>query len=66
MTLQPHQQRVVDEKKELDEKLNKLREFFGMPIYLKLDLDERNRLLDQSEVMGQYSQILSKRIAAFK
>ena len=36
MTLQPHQQRVVDEKRDLDEKLEKLNAFFGSPIFAGL------------------------------
>lgn len=44
MELAPHQQRVVAEKAELDEKLNKLEAFFESPIYNKLDCSERKRL----------------------
>jgi hypothetical protein len=63
--MQPHQQRVVDEKTELDEKLAKLNNFIGGEIYNGLPGDERYRLTQQSLMMKQYSDILGERIAAF-
>ena len=65
-TLQPHQQRVVDEKTELDTKANALSQFIGLsPIFEKLDPAEQERLKLQNDVMWQYSEILGSRIAAF-
>lgn len=66
--LAPHQQRVVQEKQELDEKLNKLSAFISSPNFTKIvnDEDEVARLVCQEEVMKDYSEILSERIAAFK
>ncbi len=64
--MQPHQQRVVDEKKELDDKLTKLHAFFtATPTFESLDSAEQSRLRRQAELMGQYSAILGERIAAF-
>ena len=64
--MQPHQQRVVDEKKELDEKLDKLKAFIETnPTFKSLLADERGRLGRQFDVMAEYSSILSQRIAAF-
>jgi hypothetical protein len=63
--MQPHQQRVVDEKAELDSKLEKLRAFLPSPIFAKLDEDERKRLFTQANIMSDYSEILGERIAAF-
>ncbi len=66
--LQPHQQRVVDEKTELDEKLNKLHAFIfgnGNELFVGLPHAEQNRLARQLQVMGEYSKILSERIEAF-
>ena len=64
--LQPHQQRVVDEKTELDEKLNKLHSFIQeSPIFATLSDAEQHRLRRQDLIMAEYSQILSERIAAF-
>jgi hypothetical protein len=63
--MQPHQERVVQEKKDLDEKLAKLRLFFTGDIFGTLDEDEQNRLKRQENVMHLYSEILGERIAAF-
>lgn len=65
MELKPYQQRVVDEKIELDKKLNALVAFFENPWWAKLAADEQARLRRQSEVMREYSDILGARIGAF-
>jgi len=65
MGLQPHQQRVVDEKKELDDKRGKLIVFFNTPIFADLEQSEKDRLRLQHSVMKLYSEILGQRIAAF-
>lgn len=66
MELQPHQQRVVDEKAELDKKATALSNFIGHShVFEKLDAAEQERLKEQCEVMWQYSEILGARIAAF-
>jgi hypothetical protein len=67
-TMQPHQERVVTEKKELDEKLEKLLAFIGAgrgPIFLKLFTEEQQRLTTQARIMKEYSDILADRINAF-
>lgn len=67
MELQPHQQRVVEEKAELDEKLDKLSEFIeSSPVFKDLDHTERHRLLRQEGLMFGYSNVLGERIAAFR
>lgn len=63
--MQPHQQRVVDEKAELDEKRAKLAAFAHTEIFDALPQDEKDRLEHQSFHMGAYSDILGARIAAF-
>jgi hypothetical protein len=64
--LQPHQQRVVDEKTELDKKASALSDFIGTnPIFDTLDTAEQERLREQNDVMWQYSEILGARISAF-
>lgn len=66
MELQPHQQRVVDEKTELDKKATALSQFIGnSPIFGTLDTAEQERLKEQNDVMWQYSEILGARIAVF-
>jgi hypothetical protein len=62
----PHQERVVEEKKELDEKATKLSDFIGFsPVFDDIDPAEQERLKEQCEIMWQYSTILGQRIAAF-
>ena len=64
--LQPHQQRVVQEKEELDKRANALSTFIGTnPKFETLDPAEQERLKEQNDVMWQYSEILGARIAAF-
>lgn len=63
--LQPHQQRVVDEKNELDEKIGKLQSFFDNDIYKNLPNEDRALLIDQVHHMRIYSDILLKRIQRF-
>lgn len=64
--MQPHQQRVVDEKTELDEKRNRLSLFRDTKLFQSLPLPEQNRMNRQMEVMKDYSRILGERIAAFE
>ena len=67
-TLAPHQQRVVQEKEELDEKLSKLSAFIDSPNFTVTVKDENEiaRLVCQEEIMKDYSEILAERIAAFE
>lgn len=60
-----HQQRVLAEKAELDEKLSKLEAFLGTETYINLDPDEQIRLDKQADIMSEYSCLLDDRIAAF-
>lgn len=61
----PHQQRVVDEKKDLDDKREKLMSFFSTEVFSGLDQAEKDRLSTQYGVMTVYSAILGQRIKAF-
>ncbi len=65
--LAPHQQRVLDEKRELDEKLQKLTAFISSAKFSAIvpDEAERGRLVCQEEAMKDYSAILAERIDAF-
>ena len=64
--LKPHEQRVVDEKNELKDKVLKLDDFLmkGKPSFI----DEHNwNLLEiQLDVMSKYLDILEERISLFK
>jgi hypothetical protein len=64
--MEAYQQRVVDEKRELDEKLAALRVFLQGQTYANLNAHERNLLYKQAGVMAEYSRILGERIAAFQ
>ncbi len=59
------QQRVVDEKSELDDKLGKLTRFIGTGSFNKLSMNEQRRMERQREIMMQYSHILGERIYEF-
>ncbi|WP_204249977.1 crAss001_48 related protein [Rhodoferax koreense] len=63
--LAAHQQRVIDEKKDLDEKLQKLSAFYSTPIFHGLPESEQTRLLRQGVAMRAYSQVLGERIGEF-
>ena len=65
LIMAPHQERVVHEKKELDEKVAKLDAFVRTDFYKTLPADEQGRLKWQQYVMEEYSRILGDRIAAF-
>jgi len=61
------QQRVIDEKTELDAKLKRLVEFVkGGPVFDSLHPSEQDRLHRQSRIMTLYSEVLRERIEAFK
>ena len=64
--LQPHQQRVVDEHRDLDEKAIKLSVFVDGIAFAGLDSVDRALLREQLVVMRQYLYVLKQRIARFK
>lgn len=65
--MEPHQQRVVDEKTELDAKIERLRTFGSQlgGIFDSLPTEEKRRLTEQQGHMGAYSDVLRRRIEAF-
>jgi hypothetical protein len=63
--MQPHQERVVAEKAELDEKVSKLDAFIHGPVYSSLPEPERLRMMRQFCHMKDYSNVLAERIGAF-
>jgi len=64
-TLLPHQQRVVVEHADLDDRLKKLQAFLPTDTFATLDADEQERLHAQVAAMCDYSNVLSERIDAF-
>lgn len=65
MSYAAYQLRVVDEKRELDEKLTKLLSFFQTPMFDNLNEAERSRLRNQARFMDGYAAVLQERITAF-
>ena len=63
--LKPHEQRVVLERDELYERVEKLCEFFNSPAFLGLSLSERELLVEQRMAMSLYCEILNDRISGF-
>jgi len=63
--LPPHQKRVIDEKRELDERKDKLAAFFETTTFAQLDDSEQGRLHAQHAAMVDYSRVLGERIEAF-
>lgn len=64
--MQPYQQRVIEEKAELDKKAHALSDFIGnSPDFDALVPAEQERMKEQNDLMWQYSEILGARIAAF-
>ena len=65
--MKPHEERVVVEKQELDEKIAKLKVFAhqGNLTFTRLPAEDRILLKDQLAAMWQYSAILGRRIERF-
>lgn len=61
-----HQNRVIDEKLELDGKLSRLKGFILSDVFSNLPDDEKSRLIRQAAIMGKYSDVLGERIVAFR
>ncbi len=65
--LQPHQQRVIEERDQLAERLGKLNLFImNNPAYKRLDDYDQMTLVSQASVMGMYLMLLEERIRRFK
>ena len=65
IALKPHQQRVVEEKAELDGRIAKLDAFTRTPKFERLDDEEKSRLMEQFDAMTKYARVLGRRIANF-
>lgn len=64
--MEAYQGRVIEERKQLDERLKKLETFIAQDVFQHIDPDEQNRLKRQLEVMTEYRNILDRRIEAFE
>ena len=63
--MQPHQQRVMDEKTALDGNIERLTAFIGGDTFRALGVEEQVDLRVQLEQMVAYSNTLARRIARF-
>ena len=63
--MENYQKRIVNEKKELDEKIEKLNKFIVSKKYSELDILERSKLDRQRMAMKNYSFCLWERITIF-
>lgn len=63
--MEPYQQRVVDEHKDLAERLEKLDTFISSPAFNEVRPQEQARLQGQSIFMECYKNVLQARISAF-
>lgn len=63
--MQPHEERVVAEQKELNDKINKLNGFIGGNAFNALPEEDRALLEEQSRYMSAYSGVLHERIKRF-
>jgi hypothetical protein len=61
----PHEQRVIEEKSDLDEKINALGQFTETETLDNLSVQERVMLEAQYHAMCSYSAILALRIVGF-
>lgn len=63
--LPAHQQRVIGEKAQLDDRLTKLDGFIGTPVFSGLPETEQELLKLQADAMRVYRDVLARRIEAF-
>lgn len=63
--MQDFQKRVIEEKNELDSRIEKLGAFGLSETFAKLPGDEQGRMIRQLAMMEGYSEALGQRIAAF-
>jgi len=64
--MEEYQSRVVEEYHDLGNKIDRLGEFIEGDLFQLLDYQNRTLLLDQSDAMIKYLDILNKRIELFK
>lgn len=63
--MEAYQGRVVEEKRELDEKLERLSVLIGSDRFQELSVAECKRLVLQFSIMQEYARVLGERISAF-
>lgn len=63
--LQPHQERAIQEQKDLSEKIQKLEIFFKGDVYRTLPQEDQDDMSDQHIYMCLYLSKLNARISRF-
>ena len=63
--MEAYQERIVEEKKGLDKKLNSLSDFFLTKTFESLKDADKELLINQELAMMKYSRILDERITRF-
>ena len=63
--MQDFQVRVIDEKQQLDSRLDKLESFLSTETFNRLPMTEQHRLRHQADLMDQLSLVLGERIENF-
>ena len=63
--MEDFQTRVVEEKKELDDKIEKLSTFLQTDMFGSLPDVEQARMTRQKRAMKEYSKVLGERITSF-
>jgi hypothetical protein len=63
--MEEYQQRVVDEKTALDDKISRLKPFIATEKFFALPVFEQERMNRQLHHMEKYSDVLGERIEAF-
>jgi len=64
-TIPAYQKRVIDERKQLDDRIKKLTRFMLTTQFMQLSSAEQRRLGRQRDYMDLYSRVLLERIEAF-
>lgn len=63
--MEPHQERVIAEQKDLSDKIGKLETFIRGDIFANIAVDEQVRLYLQLHYMRSYDEVLVARIDSF-
>lgn len=63
--MEPYQERVVEEKQDLDQKIMRLEYFMALPEFPMVSGEEQDRMAWQLTLMKDYSTVLKERIASF-
>lgn len=60
----PYQERIVEEKEQLEDRLSKLKKFLAVPP-ISITRDQQDDLIEQKCAMSLYLAILNRRISKF-